>query len=132
MSICCEVLRSSTPLLCLLSTWGVMSRPWILFCTCTNTHIPYNLKGVVYFSDEHFTACVITNTGTVWFHDAECLQVPPFCTNLKAWQPSILTEQFWPFMHVALLPPLNQRELGFAVRHSTSHPVFLMPVPLNR
>jgi len=30
MSICCEVLRSS--LLCLLSTWGAMCRPWILFC----------------------------------------------------------------------------------------------------
>jgi len=41
----------------------------VLQITCTNSRIPYNLRGVVYFSDEHFTARVITNAGTVWFHD---------------------------------------------------------------
>ena len=41
----------------------------VLQITCTNTRIPYNLRGVVYFSDEHFSAHVITNAGTVWFHD---------------------------------------------------------------
>jgi hypothetical protein len=41
----------------------------VLQITCTNSHIPYNLRGVVYFSDKHFTARVITNAGTVWFHD---------------------------------------------------------------
>ena len=49
-----------------------MCHPWILFCrspALTLTHIPYNLRGVVYFSDKHFTARMITNTGTVWFHD---------------------------------------------------------------
>ena len=29
----------------------------------------YKLRGVVYFSGEHFTSRVITGNGMVWFHD---------------------------------------------------------------
>ncbi|KAF8812163.1 hypothetical protein BYT27DRAFT_7221212 [Phlegmacium glaucopus] len=29
----------------------------------------YKLRGVVYHSQDHFTSCFITETGSIWYHD---------------------------------------------------------------
>ncbi|KAF8225731.1 hypothetical protein L208DRAFT_1019673, partial [Tricholoma matsutake] len=50
----------------------VPSLPPDLQITCADTHVHYTLRGVVYHiyhGNEHFTSCVITSTGMVWFHD---------------------------------------------------------------
>jgi len=69
-STCSEVLCLLMPLLCLPSTWGMVCHPWILFCRSLALMLTFlTVWGVVYFSNEYFTACMMTNTGTVWFHD---------------------------------------------------------------
>ena len=34
----------------------------------------FKLKGVVYFSQNHFTSHIITQSGQIWFHDGMTLQ----------------------------------------------------------
>ena len=37
--------------------------PAPLQCVC------YNLRGVIYFDDNHFTEHVVSSTDMIWFHD---------------------------------------------------------------
>ena len=39
---------------------------WIL---CDNSRIRYDLRGVIYFDNQHFTERVVTTTGMIWYHD---------------------------------------------------------------
>ncbi|KAF8228674.1 hypothetical protein L208DRAFT_1224334, partial [Tricholoma matsutake] len=32
-------------------------------------HTTYKLRGVMYYLDAHFTSCIITESGHVWYHD---------------------------------------------------------------
>jgi len=53
------------------STWAItliLQYPWTL-CLKLTVRVRYILKGVVYLANEHFTECVITDTGMVWYHD---------------------------------------------------------------
>ena len=34
-----------------------------------NAETSYKLCGIIYFGDAHYTACVVTDNGMVWFHD---------------------------------------------------------------
>ena len=34
----------------------------------------FKLRGVIYFSQNHFTSRVITQSGQIWFHDGMTLQ----------------------------------------------------------
>ena len=37
--------------------------------TCENLCKRYDLRGVIYYVADHFTARVITSSGMVWYHD---------------------------------------------------------------
>ena len=37
-------------------------------------HIFFQLRRVIYFSQNHFTSHVITQSGQIWFHDGMTLQ----------------------------------------------------------
>jgi hypothetical protein len=40
------------------------------FCICINNNrYTYELRGIIYYGDSHFTAHVISNNGMIWFHD---------------------------------------------------------------
>ena len=52
-----------------MSTGLVSSINPILWTLCNSTRVRYVLRGVIYFDDHHFTECVVTSTGMVWFHD---------------------------------------------------------------
>jgi hypothetical protein len=42
----------------------------LIHITCGEGHqVAYNLKGVIYYANQHFTARVVTSTGQTWFHD---------------------------------------------------------------
>jgi hypothetical protein len=41
----------------------------ILWITCNETRISYSLRGIVYYSNHHFTSRFVTGTGMIWFHD---------------------------------------------------------------
>jgi hypothetical protein len=69
-----EVVRSFSfvlhpPILC-IELW---QRPRlldpVLHIDAGGLHRRYTLRGVIYFSGEHFTSRVITRSGMVWFHD---------------------------------------------------------------
>lgn len=34
-----------------------------------NIHVSYNLRGIIYYKDQHFTSRFITRTSMIWFHD---------------------------------------------------------------
>jgi hypothetical protein len=137
MSLCCKVLHPCSA--CFRLGHDAPSLDPVLQITCTRTCIPYSLRGVVYFSDEQFISATnnLFQRRTIyglrdrqrWQSGSrmECLQVPPFCTNLKTWQPCALTEKFWPFAHG------TPTELGFAVRcispHSASGLAWTVPFP---
>ncbi|KAF8219037.1 hypothetical protein L208DRAFT_1344229, partial [Tricholoma matsutake] len=41
-----------------------------LIVTAVNGHCTtYKLRGVMYYLDDHFTSCIITESGHVWYHD---------------------------------------------------------------
>ena len=69
-----ELLRSflfafHPPLLC-IELWQIprLLDP-VLHINVGGLHRRYKLRGVIYFSGEHFTCRVITRNGMVWFHD---------------------------------------------------------------
>ena len=42
----------------------------LIHITCREGHqVAYNLKGVIYYANQHFTAHVVTSTSQTWFHD---------------------------------------------------------------
>ena len=42
----------------------------ILWITGGETgRVRYNLRGIVYYNDQHFTSRFVTGTGMIWFHD---------------------------------------------------------------
>jgi hypothetical protein len=41
----------------------------VLWILCDNTNISYNLRGIIYYNNHHFTERVVTSTGMIWFHD---------------------------------------------------------------
>ena len=41
----------------------------ILWITCDETRVSYNLRGIIYYKDQHFTSRFITGTGMIWFHN---------------------------------------------------------------
>ena len=42
----------------------------ILWITCGETgRVRYNLRGIVYYNDQHFTSRFVTGSGMIWFHD---------------------------------------------------------------
>ena len=42
----------------------------VLWISCRDTRARYySLRGIIYFENNHFTECVIINSGMVWFHD---------------------------------------------------------------
>ena len=50
----------------------VPSLPSVIRITCgenARVQVSYNLRGIIYYKDEHFTSHFITGTGMIWFHD---------------------------------------------------------------
>ena len=41
----------------------------VLQVTCQDSQFSYNLWGIIYFNNEHFTECIITKTNLVWYHN---------------------------------------------------------------
>jgi hypothetical protein len=42
----------------------------VIHITCREgRRVAYNLRGIIYYANEHFTARVVTSTGQTWFHD---------------------------------------------------------------
>ena len=41
----------------------------VLWISCDDSRVSYNLRGIIYFDNNHFTEHVVTSTGMVWFHD---------------------------------------------------------------
>jgi len=123
MSMCSEVLWLSALLAFNLGHDVPCSDP-VLQITCTDSHISYNLRGVVYFSNEYFAACMMTNTGTVQFHNGmltgssfvyESHDLATFCTD-RLRQSNLGYLCVW---HSYF--PLNLRELGFAMQCISLH-----------
>ena len=71
-----NLLRKSTfvqapPLLVfdLSNNFDCQSLDQVLKIACQGSQISYDLRGVIYFDNQHFTEHVITNTGLVWYHN---------------------------------------------------------------
>jgi hypothetical protein len=41
----------------------------VLWISCDNSRVCYNLRGIIYYDNHHFTERVVTSTGLIWFHD---------------------------------------------------------------
>ena len=41
----------------------------VVWISCENSRVHYILRGVVYFSNNHFTERVVTSTSMIWYHD---------------------------------------------------------------
>ena len=41
----------------------------VLWISCGETRVCYNLRGIIYYKDQHFTSRFVTGTGMIWFHD---------------------------------------------------------------
>ena len=42
----------------------------VLWIPCSETgHVCYNLRGIIYYRDQHFMSCFVTGTGMIWFHN---------------------------------------------------------------
>jgi Helitron helicase-like domain at N-terminus/PIF1-like helicase len=49
---------------------SVPSLSSVLWITCGETgRVCYNLRGIVYYNNQHFTSRFVTGTGMIWFHD---------------------------------------------------------------
>ena len=49
---------------------SVPSLSSVLWITCGETgRVCYNLRGIVYYNNQHFTSCFVIGTGMIWFHD---------------------------------------------------------------
>jgi len=60
---------SHPPLLCIELWQRLRLLDSVLHISVGDLHREYNLRGIIYFSGEHFTSRVITRNGMVWFHD---------------------------------------------------------------
>ena len=60
------------PLLCIELWQGLRLLDSVLHIDAGGLHHQYKLRGVIYFSDKHFTSRIITRNGMVWFHDGIC------------------------------------------------------------
>jgi hypothetical protein len=52
-----------------LSSGSTLSLDPVLWILCNNSCIRYNLRGIIYYDNQHFTERVVTSTGMIWFHD---------------------------------------------------------------
>ena len=52
-----------------ISNGSTLSLDPVLWISCDNSRIRYNLRGIIYYDNQHFTERVITSTGMIWFHD---------------------------------------------------------------
>ena len=42
----------------------------VILIPCGETsQVPYNLRGIIYYKDQHFTSRFVTGTGVIWFHN---------------------------------------------------------------
>ena len=42
----------------------------LIHITCREGHqVAYDLKGIIYYANQHFTARIVTSTSQTWFHD---------------------------------------------------------------
>ena len=52
-----------------ISNGSTLSLDPVLWISCDKSRIRYNLRGIIYYDNQHFTERVITSTGMIWFHD---------------------------------------------------------------
>ena len=52
-----------------ISIGSTLSLDPVLQISCDNSHVCYNLRGIIYYDNSHFTVRVVTSTGFIWFHD---------------------------------------------------------------
>ncbi|KAF8233245.1 hypothetical protein L208DRAFT_1267607, partial [Tricholoma matsutake] len=52
-----------------MSQHRTLSLQSLVLTTFNGQQTTYKLRGVVYHSQDHFTSCFITETGSVWYHD---------------------------------------------------------------
>jgi hypothetical protein len=57
------------PILAIELWGGLRALDIVLNIEASGSFCQYNLRGVIYFSCEHFTSRIITNNGMIWFHD---------------------------------------------------------------
>ena len=66
----CTTFVRTPPLLAFdISNVSTLSLDPVLWILCDNTRICYNLRGIIYYDNHHFTERVVTSTGMIWFHD---------------------------------------------------------------
>ena len=70
----CTLIRKFTfashpPLLAIEFSQTIRSFDHILNIHVDGLAVRYRLRGVIYFTGDHFTACFITQAGLVWYHD---------------------------------------------------------------
>jgi hypothetical protein len=65
-----DICLASPPLLAFdISNGSTLTLDPVVWILCDNSRIRYVLRGVIYFSNEHFTERVVTSTGMIWYHD---------------------------------------------------------------
>jgi len=71
-TLVCKTTFVQAPLLLVLDLGQhILTINCLIHITCREGHqVAYNLKGVIYYANQHFTACVVTGTGQTWFHDS--------------------------------------------------------------
>jgi hypothetical protein len=52
-----------------ISNGSTLTLDLVVWILCDNSCIRYVLRGVIYFSNEHFTEHVVTSTSMIWYHD---------------------------------------------------------------
>jgi hypothetical protein len=52
-----------------LNDGSTLSLDPVLWILCDNSRVRYNLRGIIYYDNHHFTERVITSSGMIWFHD---------------------------------------------------------------
>ena len=52
-----------------ISIASTLSLDPVLWISCDNSRVCYNLRGIIYYDNHHFTERVVTSTGLIWFHD---------------------------------------------------------------
>ena len=66
----CTSFVQTPPLLAFdISNGSALSLDPVLWILCDNSLISYNLRGIIYYDNQHFTERVVTSTGMIWYHD---------------------------------------------------------------
>jgi hypothetical protein len=65
-----HVLTHPPPILAFdMSQYRTLLLESLVLTTINGQQTTYKLRGVIYYFQDHFTSCFITETGSVWYHD---------------------------------------------------------------